>query len=107
MKLYLLIRIAVVNNYHSSSSVPGIDFVAVVDRVLEFSVGDSRQCYTIDIIEDDLCEIDPPEGFSALLAFRSGIEPITLEISLSIVVIDDNSEPECGESIIQLIIASD
>ena len=55
-------------------------------------------------MDDNLCEIDPTEGFPATLALRSGIEPITVEISLSIVVIDDNSEPECGESIAQLLI---
>ena len=61
-------------------------------------------CYTIDIIQDDLCEINPNEVFSAHIEFRSGIQPITVAPENTLVIIDDNSEPECGESIIQLLI---
>ena len=66
--------------------------------------GDVRQCYTIDILEDDLCEIDPLEFFQTVLTFRSGNEPITVAPDVALVIIDDNSEPECGESIKIIIV---
>ena len=98
---YTLIWLALVNNnYHWSSSVAPDDYTAVV-QVLQFSVGDSRECFTVDITQNDLCENN--EDFFANLEFRSGIEPIIVAPERANVLID---EPECGESIIIIIIVN-
>ena len=61
-------------------------------------------CYTITIIDDDVCENDPNENFFVNLEYSSGIQPITVALNRATVTIDDDSEPECGESIILLVL---
>ena len=65
---------------------------------LEFILGDSRICHTIDIIQDNVCEHPDPEDFFANLAYVSGIQNINIVQDSTRVLIDDSGEPECGES---------
>ena len=79
------------------SSVAGADYVAVVNQLLEFSVGDTRICYTVTINQDELCENNPNENFFVNLEYESGILPITVSPHRANVVVDDDGEVECGE----------
>ena len=64
---------------------------------LAFAVGDSESCHTVVILQDDVCEHPVPEDFFANLAYVSGIQNINIVRDRARVLIDDSSEPECGE----------
>lgn len=63
---------------------------------LQFNSGESRVCYNIIIIDDDICE--GSENFFASIAVMSG-ESITITIPLTEVRIEDEMESECGQFI--------
>ena len=77
----------------------GIDYTEVVEVSLAFEVGEQCVCSDIHIIDDDICETEPVEDYFALLQFVSGDQPIIIGPSLTHVIINDTSEPECGEII--------
>ena len=77
----------------------GIDYTGVVEVSLAFEVGEQCVCSDIHIIDDDICETEPVEDYFALLQFVSGDQPIIIGPSLTHVIINDTSEPECGEII--------
>ena len=68
-----------------------------MSRPLTFSVGDSKTCYNITIVDDINCEID------AIQDFYCNLENVVGEIFISItqnrtqVIINDADEPECGK----------
>ena len=78
------------------SLVEGTDYVGQTAN-LAFTVGDSKKCHTVDIRQDDECEHPVPEDFFANLAYVSGIQNINIVRDRTRVIIDDSSEPECGE----------
>ena len=63
---------------------------------LQFNSGDSRVCYNVTIIDDDICE--GSENFFASIAVMSG-ESIAITIPLTEVRIEDEMESECGQFI--------
>ena len=84
------------------SLVQGIDFVRQSVN-LTFAYRDSRRCYTVNILQDGLCEHPVPDDFFANLAYVSGIQNINIVQDRTQVLIDDSSEPECGESRLSVI----
>ena len=74
----------------------GVDYVAV-SAVLEFTRGSMRECHTVQLIQDDECEL-PVENFFANLTLLSGRPVIIIDPFITEVIIDDSSENDCGES---------
>ena len=58
--------------------------------------GSSRQCHSVIILDDDLCEV-PLENFFADLAYVSGRQVIEINTPTTQIVIDVSGEPECGK----------
>ena len=71
------------------------DYIAVIEELLQFDVGEQRVEHSITIIQDAFCE--PNEGFFSNLALVSGVQPINLIRSRAEVIIDDDVEPECSK----------
>ena len=84
------------------SLVQGTDFVEQSIN-LAFAYRDSRKCHTVDILQDDECEHPELEDFLANLTYISGIQSINIVQDRTRVLIDDSSEPECGESRLSVI----
>ena len=80
-------------------TVAGEDYTAVVGELLVFAQGQSRECHTVLITQDDICEIDRIEDFFSDLAYVSGIMPINIDPPRTRVIVDDTNEPECGKCI--------
>ena len=70
---------------------------------LTFAVGDSESCHTVNILQDDECEHPVLEDFFANLAYVSGMQNINIVRDRAQVLIDDSSEPECGELIVCVV----
>ena len=51
--------------------------------------------YGIDIIDDEICEMEPDEHFFSCLSFVGGVLPIAVNPDSAQVIIDDRSEPDC------------
>ena len=83
--------------FHSLNAVSPADFNGVVDVRLDFAVGQERACHPVGIVDDDICELDPNENFVPTLEIGGGKQPITVDPALTEVIIDDISQPECGE----------
>ena len=64
---------------------------------LDIATGDDRACHSVRINDDDICEDDSNENFLSSLEFGGGEQPITVDPSLTKVIIDDTNQPECGE----------
>ena len=79
----------------SLTSVAGSDYTAQSVE-LTFPRGSERQCHSVPILDDDLCEF-PSEDFFADLAYVSGRQIININFPNTRVVIDDTNEPECGK----------
>ena len=62
---------------------------------LSFDSGDNRVCFTVTIINDDICEA-PSENFFYDLEVVSG-DSIEIPFPFTEVVIKDDMEPECGK----------
>ena len=73
----------------------GLDYVAV-SAELEFSRGSVRECHTVQLIQDEDCEL-PVENFFANLTLLTGSPVIIISPSITEVIIDDFSESDCGE----------
>ena len=73
------------------------DFNGVVDVRLDFTLGQERVCHYVGILDDDICEFDPDENFFSSLVFGDGKQPIMVDPPMTEVIIDDLSQPECGE----------
>ena len=84
-------------------TVAGEDYTAVVGELLIFAQGENRQCHTVLITQDDICEIDRIEDFFSNLAFVDGVMPIIIDPPRTRVIIDDTNEPECGKCIYNYI----
>ena len=72
------------------------DYGGVIDQLVQFNTGDTKQTHTITIAQDLLCEDDPNEFFSNI-ALVSGTQPIEVIHPQARVIIDDSMEPECGK----------
>ena len=70
------------------------DYIAVANVRLDFAIGDERICHRVRIIDDDICEI---ENFFSSLQFGGGEQPITVDPSLTEVIIEDTNQRDCGE----------
>ena len=77
----------------SSTVAPG-DYGAVVGEQLVFNTGDDRQCHTVTIVNDNICE----KHFLSDLAYVSGQQVITLDPAQARVVIVVDGD-DCGECI--------
>ena len=73
------------------------DYIAVVNEMLQFNVGDVRVTHTITINQDAECENTPNEFFFSNLFLVSGVQPINLIRRRAQIIIDDNLEPECSK----------
>ena len=73
------------------------DYIGVANVRLDFTTGDERACHRVGIIDDDICEDDPNEYFFSSLEFAGGEQPITVDPSLTEIIIDDTNQLECGE----------
>ena len=74
-----------------------MDYTAINRHDLVFNQGDSRVCHTVQITQDNICEIEPFEAFFSNLKYKSGTMPIIISRSQTRVLIDDTNELECGE----------
>ena len=72
------------------------DYTAVANVRLDFATGDERVCHRVSVF-DDICEDDPNVNFFSNLVFGGGEQPITVDPSLTEVIIDDTNQPICGE----------
>ena len=54
------------------------------------------KCHTVQINDDNLCE-QPPQDFFSQLTYIVGGRPITVDPDRARVVINDDTEDECGE----------
>ena len=72
------------------------DYIGVIDELI-FTIGETRVCHTVDICDDEECEIDQTEDFYSDLTLRRGVQPISVVPSRTQVIIIDTDEPECGE----------
>ena len=84
------------HNTSTTCTVAGSDYVAFAEE-LAFSHGDTRVCYIMDIIQDDICESDPNESIFFDLAYVRGVQPIVISPATAQVIFDDRRELECGE----------
>ena len=73
------------------------DYFGVANVRLDFAMGDERACHSVNVTDDDICEDDPNENFFSSLEFGGGEQPITVDPSLTEIIIDDTNQPECGE----------
>ena len=64
---------------------------------LVFNIGDMNQNYTITILDDLECEINPNERFFSDLVYVSGDMPIDIDPNRAMVEINDFNERECGK----------
>ena len=78
-----------------SPSVAGLDYTTQTVNLI-FARGSERQCHSVAILDDDLCEF-PSEDFFADLAYVSGRQIINIIFPTARVVIDDTNQPECGK----------
>ena len=75
------------------------DYVAVDEDILTFSLGESRVCHTIDIVQDILCEAVPEnEHFFSDLSLVIDTQDVTIDPPTAQVIINDLDEPECRKS---------
>ena len=72
----------------------GVDYVATSANLM-FSLGDSQQCHSVEIIDDLICE-PTPENFFADMLLVSGFD-VSVDPDLTTVLIDDSDEEECGK----------
>ena len=79
----------------TTTTVAGVDYLAVSGEELVFNPDDSRVCSTIHILQDSISEHDPNEDFFMDLAYVSGVRPIIIPQPTAQVVMDDSDEPEC------------
>ena len=54
-------------------------------------------CHFVVILDDELCELLPPEDFFADLALVSDSPHIDINIPTTRIIIDDSREGECGK----------
>ena len=78
-------------------TVGGEDYTGIVDIPLDFIRGQNRACHTVMITQDASCEIEQIEDFFSILAYVSGVLPIIINPSRTLVIIDDTNETECGK----------
>ena len=71
------------------------DYTGQSHVLLSFDTGDTVQCHTVEINDDDLCE-QLPEDFFSELTYVSGIMAIIVNPDTARVIINDDNEPECG-----------
>ncbi|CAI8026301.1 Deleted in malignant brain tumors 1 protein [Geodia barretti] len=76
------------------SAVAPIDYDGVISELV-FNTGDSRICYTISIVDDDLCE-EPSENLLAQLRVQNE-NAVEYRLEFTEVVIEDDAEPECAD----------
>ena len=76
------------------TTVEGVDYVATSANLM-FSLGDSQQCHSVEIIDDLICE-PTPENFFADMLLVSGFD-VNVDPDLTTVLIDDSDEEECGK----------
>ena len=80
---------------------PGSDYEELDGEVILFPAGADYVTHTINITQDTLCEIATnPEGdeqFLSVIQSTSGPGTVIVDQHLATVIIDDSSEPECGE----------
>lgn len=85
--------------FHSVSG----DYYIGLSRVeLTFEIGERFACHSITIIGDEICEYNkvtdiPIENFVSYLEYASGVRPINMAPSRTMVTINDTIEAECGE----------
>ena len=83
----------------SCFAVSTMDYAAINRHDLVFNQGERRACHTVQITQDNICEIvsEPYEDFFSNLQYVSGTMPIIISRNQTRVLIDDTNEPECGE----------
>ena len=89
------------NNFSSPHAVSGTDaendYVGISNQQLVFEIGDSKVCHTIDITDDNDCEVQQIQDFFSNLDLDSGEDPIIIRPERAQVIINDTAEQECGE----------
>ena len=86
------------HNYNTYFTVAPGDYGAVVGEQLVFNTGDDRQCHTVNIVNDDICEEPLTEHFLSDLAYVSGQQAITIDPAQAHIVIVEDGD-DCGECI--------
>ena len=74
----------------------GVDYVGVEGYPIVFTTGQEQVCHTIEILDDNMCEM-PFEDFVSVLEYSSGRMPIYIIQNTTTVYIDEMEEQECGE----------
>jgi hypothetical protein len=82
------------------TAIAGVDYDAI-NTVLTFVPGGAtRQCVTVPINQDEICEDDPNETFSGVLSNTNSDPLLTIAPTTATVTILDDNEPECRMVII-------
>ena len=81
--LVILINIVAPEDYISDSG------------LLTFAIGDDRECHSVEIANNELCEEPVLEHFFSNLTLESGIPRITVHPDGAKVIIDDTDD--CGK----------
>jgi len=76
--------------------VAGVDYSEDVDEVLSFNVGDTRQCYTINITADEQCEFVECESEFFNSQVQTSNPRVNLVSPIARVVINDLMELNCS-----------
>jgi hypothetical protein len=84
----------IISTTMDQSAVAPIDYDGVISELV-FNTGDSRVCYTISIVDDDLCE-EPSENLLAQLRVQNE-NSVEYRLEFTEVVIEDDAEPECAD----------
>ena len=79
---------------------PG-DFEPQNNYQLTFNTGDTRVIYTINIVNDDICESPQGEFFSRTSLFTQD-QHINIARSQTRIVISDSTERECGMTTLRI-----
>ena len=74
-----------------------------IEVPLSFGVRDRRVCHDIEIIDDNICEVEPIEDFFVILQYVSGDQPIIIDPANTHITINDIAESECGKKIMSCI----
>ena len=91
MKYYMYI-----SSLFSAYAVAGADYSEDIDEILSFNVGDTRQCYTINITSDDECEFVDCESEFFNSQVQTSNPRVTIVSPIARVFIDDLMELNCS-----------
>ena len=86
----------IISYNHSISAVSNNDYNAVNGEIIQFNTGDTNKQHRITINDDPFCEV-PDEQFFSDITLVSGIPMIDVTVPRAVVIITNDSIPDCGK----------